>query len=583
MSGEHTLSEELDRLRTEQRFWAGTAAGQEGSSLSIATHEELRRQLWTNDESCADNESLLKQSQALNQELQAFADCKKSCLELEPRLAKASAAVDVLKEEMQVVEDASDTRKRNTEAPTGSSLAANDSPDSAPVAHHNMYALNGALQLRPTCKPRQHLQQRGPIRSSFLIESSLIGETGVFQFLVMADAAVKAGVASPPSQEDDVGNPGGMKMLSSPVCVNLMGRTERALRMALGGALIMALTMCDIPHMDYSFKYIGPFLFFVIGTLAPPFVSSAGVVLFAALFCILLACASVTLLLACLLLDSGGQALCICVYALLVVWSSCLSVSKTKDMTLIGSYILLYILPLATLMCAEFVRSGISVEVTPERYLALQQFLKNSTVAEIKEKASHFFLLRPSTVDAIVDSIGSSQAIMLALKAILAKLKIPDLPLSGGALDLEKILQLISLVTQKLPAGMPLSVDLKVSRDWGLDLPQGWMYDMPLFIEGVVGERVVIGARPGAWFIKTLWVASGPMGILRNLIIFAFLGFAVYLLVMLVPPIRRQRDVAVREMAAACFVIRGWADRSAPLSLFRAAFSGFVRSERWPI
>ncbi|KAL8433128.1 hypothetical protein ACSSS7_004105 [Eimeria intestinalis] len=361
-------------------------------------------------------------------------------------------------------------------------------------------------------------------------------------------------------QEDDAAT--GKEKRCSPgsgVCSQFMGRTERGLRMALGGAVIMALTMCDIPHMEYSFKYIGPFLFFVVGTLAPPFVSSAAVALFAGLFCILLACAGVTLLLACLLVDSGGQALCVCVYAILVVWATTLSVSRTKDMTLIGSYILLYIVPLATLIAAPYVRSGISIQVNPERYSALQEFVSKSSIDEIKEEASHFFLLPPETVDALLASITSVKTINSLIKMVSAKLALPAPPFTlpeTSEIDQKKVLQIFLTLAAKISSGKRLSVETKVSEDWGLNISQDWIYDVPFFVEGVAGEQLVFGARPGAWFLKALWVASGSIGLLRNLIIFAFLGFAVYLLVMLVPPIRRQRDVAVREMAAACGVLR---------------------------
>ncbi|KAL8449802.1 hypothetical protein Emed_002765 [Eimeria media] len=362
-------------------------------------------------------------------------------------------------------------------------------------------------------------------------------------------------------QGDDAAKDGPKRCsANSSICANVMGRTERGLRMALGGALIMALTMCDIPHMDYSFKYIGPFLFFVVGTLAPPFLSSAAVVLFAGLFCILLACAGVTLLLTCLLVDTGGQALCICVYAILVVWSSSLTVGRTKDMTLIGSYVLLYIIPLATLLAAPYVRSGLSIQVTPERYAAIQQFVNQSSIEEIKEETSHFFLLPPETVEAFFASITSVKTINLLIGLVFTKLNIPRPPKTvlpdNTPIDQKKVLQLFLGLATKIPSGKQLSMETKVSKDWGLDFSQGWMYDVPFFVEGVAGEHVTFGARPGAWFIKTIWVASGSIGLLRNLIIFAFLGFAVYLLVMLVPPIRRQRDVAVREMVATCSVLR---------------------------
>ncbi|KAL8455764.1 hypothetical protein Emag_000338 [Eimeria magna] len=361
-------------------------------------------------------------------------------------------------------------------------------------------------------------------------------------------------------QGDDAAK-GGPKRFSasSSVCANLMGRTERGLRMALGGALIMALTMCDIPHMNYSFKYIGPFLFFVVGTLAPPFLSSAAVVLFAGLFCILLACAGVTLLLTCLLVDTGGQALCVCVYAILVVWSSSLSVGRTKDMTLIGSYVLLYITPLATLLAAPYVRSGISIQITPERYSALQEFVNESSIEEIKEEASHFFLLPLETVEAFFASITSVKTINFLIKLALSKMPIPIPPFTlpdSTPIDQKQVLQLFLELATKVPSGNRLSMETKVSKDWGLNLSQAWIYDVPFFVEGVAGQHLIFGARPGAWFIKAVWVASGSIGLLRNLIIFAFLGFAVYLLVMLVPPIRRQRDVAVREMVAACGVLR---------------------------
>lgn len=348
---------------------------------------------------------------------------------------------------------------------------------------------------------------------------------------------------------------------------NVMGRTERALRMALGGALIMALTMCDLPNMDYSFKYIGPFLFFVVGTLAPPLLSTAVIILFAGLFCILLACAVATGLLSCLLVSSGGQALCIIVFALFVFWASFLTTSKTKEMTLIGSYILLYAVPLATLVASPYASDGIKLVLTPERYGALKQFMATSSIAAILDEASSFLLMPPDVVAELVAKLTSPSAVQFLQRAAQSlQIQLPALP-TDQPLTPQQVMGLLFTFFESLPPNMPVSVEMKPSRNAGLNLSQDWMYDVPLFVEGVVGQQISIGARPGAWFIKTIWVASGPIGMLRNLIIFAFLGFAIYLLVMLVPPIRRQRDVAIRDMANACRVIRRYVNK------FTASFS----------
>lgn len=344
---------------------------------------------------------------------------------------------------------------------------------------------------------------------------------------------------------------------ASAILSNVMGRTERALRMALGGALIMALTMCDIPGMDYSFKYVGPFLFFVMGTLAPPFLSSGVILLFAGLSCILLACALATVLVSCLLISNGGRALCVFVYAVTAAWSSFLSTSKTKDMTLIGSYILLYAVPLAVLIASPYGYAGLTIEVTPERYAALREFVASSSIEQIRDAASHFFLIPPEDIDGFLARIGSPAAINLVLGIISKKLQfpLPTLP-ANTPVDPKEALNFFFGIATKIPAGRPLAFEMKLPRDFGLKLSQEWLYDVPVFVDGVSGEHVVVGARPGIWFIKGIWLASGPIGILRNLVIFAFLGFAIYLLVILVPPIRRQRDVAIREMAHACSVIR---------------------------
>lgn len=345
------------------------------------------------------------------------------------------------------------------------------------------------------------------------------------------------------------------RVASNRVALNVMGRTERALRMALGGALIMALTMCDLPHMDYSFKYIGPFLFFVAGTLAPPMLSSLVILLFAGLACILLACALATTLVSCLLIGSGGKALCIVIYSVFILWSSFLTTTKTKDMTLIGSYILLYAVPLATLIASPYASEGISIELTPERFEALKAFVANSSVDDILAAASSFLLVTPDKAVEFVNALTKPSALrLLVLVARVLHIKVPA-P-TYKELSPQEALGLYLTVLGSFPQGTPLHFEKKVPRGAGLDLPQDWMYDIPFFVEGISGQTITVGARPGAWFIRALWVASGSVGILRNLIIFAFLGFAVYFLVMLVPPIRRQRDVAVREMANACSVIR---------------------------
>ncbi|XP_026193722.1 uncharacterized protein LOC34623461 [Cyclospora cayetanensis] len=373
----------------------------------------------------------------------------------------------------------------------------------------------------------------------------------------MADTAGQEHTLSATSQKSHAGSSTLQRMASQGAVSNVMGRTERALRMALGGALIMALTMCDIPTMDYSFKYIGPFLFFVVGTLAPPMLSSAVILLLSGLFCILVACAVATALLSCLLVESGGQALCAVFYALCVIWSSFLAISKTKEMTLIGSYIMLYAVPLATFIAYPYASGGISVEVTPERYAALKEFVTSSSMEEIKEAFSQFFLLSPDKAAALLDKLTSQELINSILQSLPKSLKAVLAASAGTAsLDRKTVLTTLFLLAEKVPAGKHVTLEMKLPRDAGSFDLQDWMYEVPLFVDGVSGQSVVIGARPGTWFINALWVASGPIGILRNLIIFAFLGFAVYLLVMLVPPIRRQRDVALREMSSACSTIR---------------------------
>ncbi|CDJ51088.1 hypothetical protein, conserved [Eimeria brunetti] len=344
---------------------------------------------------------------------------------------------------------------------------------------------------------------------------------------------------------------------SNRVVVNVMGRTERALRMALGGALIMALTMCDIPNMDYSFKYIGPFLFFVVGTLAPPMMSSVMILLFAGLACILLACALATALVSCLLIDTGGKVICIVLYSVFVLWSSFLTTTKTKDMTLIGSYILLYAVPLATLIASPYASDGISVVLTPERFAALKAFVANSSLDDILAAATSFLLVSPEKATEFVSVLTKPSAVrLLILVARILKIQLPSLPTDITQIPPQEALGLYLTVLGSFPEGQPLQLEHRVPRGAGLDLPQDWMYDVPLFVEGVSGKSLTVGARPGSWFVRAIWVASGPIGILRNIVIFAFLGFAVYFLVMLIPPIRRQRDVVVREMANACGVIR---------------------------
>lgn len=339
------------------------------------------------------------------------------------------------------------------------------------------------------------------------------------------------------------------------VALNAMGRTERALRMALGGALIMALTMCDIPHMDYSFKYIGPFLFFVAGTLAPPMLSSVVILLFAGLACILLACALATTLISSLLISSGGKAICIVIYTIFVLWSSFLTTTKTKEMTLIGSYILLYAVPLATLIASPYAIGGISIVITPERYEALKTFIANSSMDDILATVSSFLMVSPDKAVDFVSVLTKPAAVrLLVLVARILHIKLPTLP-QDLQISPQEALGLYLTVLGSFPEGKHISYEKTIPRDAGLDILQDWMYDIPFFIEGVSGEILTVGARPGTWFIRAVWVASGAVGMLRNLIIFAFLGFAVYFLVMLVPPVRRQRDVAVREMANACSVI----------------------------
>lgn len=373
----------------------------------------------------------------------------------------------------------------------------------------------------------------------------------------MVDTLEGAGNSTPANQPKHARRIVSRRVTSRTVVSNLMGRTERALRMALGGALIMALAMCDIPTMHYSFKYVGPFLFFVAGTLAPPFLSSAVIIFFSGLFCILLACGVATALLACLLVVNGGKALCIVAYTVTVAAASFLTVGKTKEMTLIGSYIMLYATPLATLIASAYAYSGISLDITPEKFATLRQFLANSSLEQIKEGASHFLLIPPESIEGFLSKVGSPSAINFALAILAKQLQIPvhTLP-EDSQLDPKAALDFLMKIASLIPPGKPLAFETKVPRNLGLNLTQGWMYDVPLFVEGVTGGRVTFGARPGPWFIQAIWVASGSLGILRNVVIFAFLGFAVYLLAILVPPIRRQRDVAVREMAAACSHIR---------------------------
>ncbi|CDJ36413.1 uncharacterized protein EMH_0083670 [Eimeria mitis] len=225
-------------------------------------------------------------------------------------------------------------------------------------------------------------------------------------------------------------------------------------------------------------------------------------------------------------------------------------------MTLIGSYVLLYAVPLATLIASPYASGGISIVLTPERYAALKAFVANSSIDDILTAASSFLLISREKAVEFVSVLTKPSAVrLLLLVARILNVQLPSVP-TDTQLPPQEALGLYLTVLGSFPGGAPIEFEHKVPRNAGLDLPQDWMYDVPFFVEGVSGEAITIGARPGPWFIKALWVASGSIGMLRNLIIFAFLGFAVYFLVMLVPPIRRQRDVVVREMANACSAIR---------------------------
>lgn len=344
----------------------------------------------------------------------------------------------------------------------------------------------------------------------------------------------------------------GMAKASRISLSNVLHRIERGLRPALGCALIMTLTMCDIPHMDYSFKYVGPFLFLVISSLAPPFVSTSVLLLTSGLFCVLLAAALATGLIACLLLDTGAQLVCIVGYVLSLTWVSFLSFGRTKELTLIGSYILLYTVPLATLLASRYALNGLTVTLTTEKLAWIRNYLDTHSQDELISDLSHFLLVDAEAVRSILSYLASTEfklKIYEVLKGVVEDI------LFDMHVDPLHTLKKMMEILHSLQQHKAVDIQFYIGKDTFLPSHNQWLYGVPFFIQSSGEQCLTIGAKKGRWIIEALWSSSPLIGLLRNIVIFAALGYAIYILVSFIPPIRRQRDVAIRDMAHACAVL----------------------------
>ncbi|CBZ51711.1 hypothetical protein NCLIV_015060 [Neospora caninum Liverpool] len=302
----------------------------------------------------------------------------------------------------------------------------------------------------------------------------------------------------------------------SSVGANVVRRFERGIRLALGGALVYVLSMIDIPSLDYSFRALVALM-------------SLG--------------------------DPHGKIAAVIVFSLFVLWALGLNVGKHKEMTIIGSYIFMYVMPLATLIALPYAVGGVTIPISPEIILKLKTFLESGSPTALElviQVLAGYVGENPENVRAFINKFFSDPRLVnLIILKINAQThaQVPLFPFIGK-LDPAVVLQkFMTVIFSLFPGDNVIDLHFSLSKVDELDAAYDWLNGAPCSVYGTLNSGIYITVETGLWLIRVLWTADGRVGFLRNLIAFAALGYAIWVLVMLIPPIHRQRDVVRRDMA----------------------------------
>ncbi|EPR59318.1 hypothetical protein TGGT1_284780 [Toxoplasma gondii GT1] len=344
----------------------------------------------------------------------------------------------------------------------------------------------------------------------------------------------------------------------SSVAANVARRFEKGIRLALGGALVYVLSMIDIPSLDYSFRYVAPFVYWVVASLTPPFWSTVPLLLFAGLFCIVCVCGCVSALVALMTLgDPHGKIATVLIFALFVLWALGLNVGKYKEMTVIGSYIFMYVMPLATLIALPYGVGGVTIPISAEIIAKMKALLEQAAgtpeaLEAIIKVLAGYLGEDPASVQSFIDKFFSDpRFVNLIILKINAQThaNVPLFPFNGKIDPVVVLQKLVKLFFSLFSGDELIDLHFPLKDVNELDPAYNWLNGAPCSVYGTLNSGIYVTVETGLWLINVLWTADGRVGFLRNLIAFAALGYAIWILVMLIPPIHRQRDVVRRDMA----------------------------------
>ncbi|PFH34806.1 hypothetical protein BESB_068390 [Besnoitia besnoiti] len=364
------------------------------------------------------------------------------------------------------------------------------------------------------------------------------------------------GAYSLPEGEDADWNTYTIFPAQSSVAANVVRRFERGIRLALGGALVYVLSMIDIPSLDYSFRYVAPFVYWVVAALTPPFWSTIPLLVFAGLFCIVCVCGCVSALLSLMTLgDPQGKIASVIMYGVFMAWALGLNVGKKKEMTIIGSYILMYVMPLASLIALPYAVGGVSIPISPEMIDQMKGVLESAS-PKVMQLLVHalaaYFGEDPAVLQAFVTKFFSDPRFVNLIILKINTQTHAGLPLFPWTQKLDPVVvmqTLIKALFTLFPGDKVLDFHFKIENLDKLDTDFGWLQGAPCSVYGTLNSGILVSVETGLWLVKVLWTAEGRLGFLRNLLAFACLGYSIWVLVMITPPIHRQRDVVRRDMA----------------------------------
>eukprot|EP00070_Physeter_catodon_P037238 XP_028344132.1 uncharacterized protein LOC114486095 [Physeter catodon] len=223
-------------------------------------------------------------------------------------------------------------------------------------------------------------------------------------------------------------------------------------------------------------------------------------------------------------------------------------------MTVIGSYILTYVMPLAALIALPYAVGGVTIPVPPELLKNVAAALQSESpqVLELVVNAvAKAFRLSPGLVERSVQRLFSSpllvNTIIQHLNAQL-QLRLPLYPPTQVLDPLTVIKQLAEVLVKHLDPDK--FIIFPVHFDHVKHLGElSWIRSAPCTVEGTLRRGFTVHIETGLWLLRAMWTAHGQIGFLRNLLAFAALGFSVWVLVMIIPPVHRQRDVVRRNLA----------------------------------